>query len=164
MVPTAMQANHPEATQRPRELETWVVTLPATFCVVAAALNMWAWFGPPSWRPRIACDPVQFNLGKRHVSETVPAELRISNSGREDLIITGVSTDCSCVTVTQTASTVPPGRSLVVPIRIALANEKNGSLTRHLLITSNDRVTPQVMLTIRANVFGRNEPAVAERR
>jgi uncharacterized protein DUF1573 len=144
--------------KRRDELQRWMIALAATFCVVAVALNLWAWFGPGSWGPRLQCDAPHFDFGERDVNDSIDHEFALTNTGYQDLLIRDISADCSCVTAKVTSVTVPPRKSLIVPVHISLKNEQNGDLRRRLLVQSNDSVNPQLVLTLSGRVH-RSRPA-----
>jgi hypothetical protein len=143
----------------PREFLTWVVVLSATFFLVAGAIRLWDWIGPPAWRPRIACAAAEFDFGKRLASETVDHEFEIANTGSNELVITNVQADCSCVAIKVTDTTIPPGFSLALPVRITLSQERSGDVLRHVVVESNDPITPHLMITLRGHISDRGDSA-----
>jgi hypothetical protein len=129
-----------------------MIVLSATFCFAAVGRNLWAWFGPPSWVPRITCKETMFDFGERALGDAIDYEFVLTNTGRENLRIKEITGDCSCLAVNVPEADVPPGNVLKVPVRILLQDRKPGPLQQRVLVQSNDPINRSLLLTVKGSV------------
>jgi len=138
--------------KEPFGLQKWLVLLSATFCAVAMGRNIWAWFGPPSWKPRITCFEPVFDFGYREPGESVEHQFTLRNTGTEDLVISNVSADCECLAAQLNAERIPPAHQLELPARVLVKERPDGIFRQRLVVATNDPATPNLSLTIVGHV------------
>ncbi len=85
----------------------------------------------------------------------------ISNLGDEPLIITSVSTSCGCTTAALAKRELAPGESVNLDATVNTAGFR-GTVTRSVLVESNDPVNPTISLQILTTVADTAAPAVEE--
>jgi hypothetical protein len=130
----------------------WLLGAAIVFLVVTFAMNVWSWYGPPSWRPRIACRHAEFDFGDMPVGQAIAHEFVLENTGKEELVISDVAADCGCLAVQLEETVIPPRYSLVLPVNVSLRNQSKGALRKHVIVKSNDPVVPSLLLTISGTV------------
>ena len=101
---------------------------------------------------RIAVDPPSFDFGKVLPQKSLSREFSIRSLGGRDLVIENVSTSCGCTVADNLAKkVVKPGGSQ--PLRVTLTTPANpGSLTKSVMVRSNDPVRPLLEIKLKATV------------
>jgi hypothetical protein len=123
----------------------------AVICAVSVGANLWHWFGPPAWSPRLTCTERAFNFGERGSDETVAHTFVLANTGREPLEIRGLQSSCGCMTAKVSQLQLAPGERVEVPIEIALKGLQ-GKIQKSILVRSNDPKRPNLVLTVTGTV------------
>lgn len=101
--------------------------------------------------PKIFCAEPEFNFGERDESEAVEHEFVIQNQGDAPLEILNVKTSCGCTAAKPQDSTVPPGGETKITAKLSL-HGRQGELSKTITVTSNDPVTPSLVLTLKGTV------------
>lgn len=102
--------------------------------------------------PRITFDKTNHDYGKVLYGETVTEEFTFTNSGDEPLIIEKLSSSCGCTKAVKGSREVPPkGKSKIVAA-FDTTGFRPGRKVQTVTVHSNDPNTPEVTLTLSADV------------
>jgi hypothetical protein len=91
--------------------------------------------------PSIACEAPNFDFGTRLNTEDIPHTFIITNKGTAPLIISRIRSGCGCTRHELARSTIPPGESTTLGIRVTIRGHigpKHASIYLH----SNDPADP----------------------
>lgn len=107
--------------------------------------------------PQIEITPASFDFGRIKFGQVVNYTFKIKNKGRELLEIKRVSTSCGCTTARVSQEKLAPSEeaNLLVTYDTAAMGEGphgRGKQERIIYVKSNDPLSPQVTVTIDANV------------
>jgi hypothetical protein len=123
----------------------------AVFGLGSAGYNLWFWFGPRSWHPRLTCERRVFDFGERQSGETVEHTFRVENTGRADVEISRLRSSCGCLTAELPRRRLAPGEAMSVPAQIALKGLR-GRVMKTIVIKSNDPHQPALVLALTGSV------------
>ena len=100
--------------------------------------------------PRLAVGTTSHSFGKLEKGQKAVAKFTIKNTGRQDLVVQGVKTNCNCVTYKVSQPAIKPGQQATLELTYipTMLKEQNEVVT----IVSNDIVMPDLKLTLKANV------------
>ena len=76
--------------------------------------------------------------------------MEVKNTGKSDLSITGIQTTCNCVTLQTTGQKIKPG--MEAPVELTYQPRVLGDQTEAVSFLSNDVVSPQVKVSLKAKV------------
>ena len=89
------------------------------------------------------------NIGNRNINEPSIATFEIKNTGKYDLVIQNIATDCHCTVPTWNTDPSPPGESLMV--EVAYDNHMAGFFQQAITVELNAINSP-VLLIMRGNI------------
>ncbi len=127
---------------------SWLVVGCAVFCAMSVALNLWYWFGPGSWEPRLICRQPVVNVGPIPVDGSAEVVFVLENTGGADVAIEKVIPSCRCLFKPPNGAVVPPGHEIRLPVQVKM-EKQIGPLTKTLVVRSNSPREPNLLLTIR---------------
>ncbi|WP_426491147.1 DUF1573 domain-containing protein [Hymenobacter sp. 102] len=99
--------------------------------------------------PRMTLDRTVHNFGKIEAGQTVAAKFTVKNTGKQDLVLGAITSQCYCVGYKNVPSPIKPGQSAVV--ELVYSQRKLGNQSESVVITSND-ITGDAKLTLKALV------------
>lgn len=102
--------------------------------------------------PKISLGKVIHDFGTIKVNETYPAEIEITNNGKQDLVIKKVRSGPAYITVKVDKTTIKPGNTVKLKINYK-ADGKLGMDNQFIYIHSNDPAMPTQNFTVKANVI-----------
>lgn len=103
--------------------------------------------------PRIAVDSPTHDFGSVRIkgdAPTVDHVFTLSNTGDEELVISGVNTSCGCTTARLTTDHLPPGQTVALNTSLSLKGRR-GEMSKTITVSSNDPDTPKLNLTLKVN-------------
>ncbi|MBR9859633.1 DUF1573 domain-containing protein [bacterium] len=119
---------------------------------VTIGLNFEDW---GRWKKRRAAqfhvENKTINLGNMKSGEVREADIVVTNTGKNPLIIYRVDTDCSCAVLKNIQGTIAPGDSVTARVKFDSLYKK-GKQTKAVTIYTNDPNQPVVVLGLRAIV------------
>lgn len=102
--------------------------------------------------PKVDIEKRSYQAGKIEKSQAVAIKVNVSNKGKSDLSISGIKSNCNCVTLDERASikTIAPGKDgtlnlIYTPRSLGLINEV-------VTLFSNDITNPETKFTIQSEV------------
>lgn len=113
------------------------------------AVPVAAW---PGNGPRIVFDQPTQNVGKVHYGETAKTRFFFANRGDATLVIKSVTADCGCTKALVGSREIPPQSKGEVVASFDTEGMRAGTKEKHVYIASNDAKTPEVKLTLVAEV------------
>ena len=99
--------------------------------------------------PRLQLDRTSHDFGKMEAGQTLTARFKVTNTGKQDLVLSAITSQCYCVGYKNVPSPIKPGETAVV--ELVYNQRKLGPQTEPVVITSND-LTGDAKLTLEANV------------
>jgi Protein of unknown function (DUF1573) len=99
--------------------------------------------------PRLTLDRTVHNFGKMEAGQSLTAKFTVKNTGKQELVLGAITSQCYCVGYKNVPGPIKPGQSVVV--ELAYSQRKLGEQNEPVVITSND-VTGDAKLTLKANV------------
>jgi hypothetical protein len=107
--------------------------------------------------PRIVIEPAGFDFGRLRPGGSVEKEFLVRNHGTALLTIQSLVTSCGCTAAVSDSTSVKPGATTVVRVRLVALDEA-GPLRKSVLVKSNDPAQPTIELKIEAVVTGKPSP------
>ncbi|MCC2545322.1 DUF1573 domain-containing protein [Hymenobacter sp. BT175] len=99
--------------------------------------------------PRLVADRAAHDFGKLEAGQQVTAKFTFKNTGKQDLVLGMISSNCNCIGYKNTPAPIKPGQSATVEL---LYNQRQlGPMTDVASINSND-LNGDLKLTLKANV------------
>jgi hypothetical protein len=98
--------------------------------------------------PQIRTAMSELDFGRISTAEISNRELPVTNTGRKDLHIKSLQTNCSCVSAKATKDILKPGESTT--IKLAFTSERSGTQQKALTIYSNDPQNPVLRIWLMA--------------
>ena len=102
---------------------------------------------------------LSLELGDMPNGEIAERELVVHNDGQAPLVVDTITTSCGCTTAVLEPMTIAPGTSGTLRITFdsgAHGPDLRGPLLREVMIASNDPASPEVVVSVTANIL---EPA-----
>lgn len=91
------------------------------------------------------------NIGKVENGRGVPVQVRVKNTGKSNLIISGIQVDCRCIHLSaDSPSLIPPGKSDV--LNLVYRAKSTGKKAETISIQTNDLRTPATKVIVHAEV------------
>ena len=90
------------------------------------------------------------SLGKLETGRSATARFTFKNTGKKNLTLTGVHSDCNCVTYQKLPESIAPGETGT--IALTYAPHDLGERTEAVAFYSNDLSAPDVKVTLKATV------------
>ena len=100
--------------------------------------------------PRAALVKADHNFGKLESGQKAVTKITVKNTGKNDLTISGVESACNCVTYKTLTSKIKPGSEGIV--ELTYIPRVLGEQTEVVKIASNDIVSPEVSVNLKAKV------------
>ncbi|RSK44952.1 DUF1573 domain-containing protein [Hymenobacter rigui] len=97
--------------------------------------------------PRLTLDRTVHNFGKMEAGQTASTKFTVKNTGKQDLVLGAITSQCYCVGYKNVPSPIKPGQSAVV--ELVYSQRKLGNQNEPVVITSND-ITGDAKLTLKA--------------
>jgi hypothetical protein len=101
--------------------------------------------------PRIRVDPEGFDFGRVLTGRTLRKEFRLRNLGTGDLVIERVSKSCGCTEAAVEATTLEPGESTPLVVKLSTPSRAR-KVEEQVLLRSNDPRTPLLEIRLSATV------------
>jgi hypothetical protein len=102
--------------------------------------------------PQIFLRQNEYDFGNQNPGTSVTHEFVVQNTGQSELVINDVIPGCGC-SVASFTSIIPPGGEGIVTLTVDLYKEWKGRVVnKSATILSNDPVTPNTKIIIRAKV------------
>ena len=89
------------------------------------------------------------DFGKLEAGDILTTEFVFTNSGKSELLIHDISPDCGCITLKYPKKNLKPGESMTIKVLFNTVLKK-GNANHAIWVVSNDPVTPERSLPIRA--------------
>lgn len=104
--------------------------------------------GATGARAQLKAEPSAIDLGRRQQSQTVAAEVKLTNGGSSVLEIIGVTADCSCTVATPEKRSLAPSESTMLKVAVETRGYQ-GPLHRNVHVqTSAGDLTIPIELTV----------------
>lgn len=105
-------------------------------------------------QPKIAISEDFYDFGSVGLKDVVTHEFVIANQGEAPLTISRAYTTCGCTTASFTATVIPPGKVVVMTLRLDAGFHDTGGQTvrRGVIIENNDSRNPQIEIWAQASV------------
>ena len=100
----------------------------------------------------LTLDKQSHDFGNVQAGQTVAQKFTVKNTGKADLTIASVQSDCRCVTHTISKNTIKAGETAILELRYTPTGTKQ--VKTSVNIFSNDNVTGVSQITLSANVGG----------
>lgn len=107
--------------------------------------------------PAISIDKETHDYGNIAYDANGECEFTITNTGTEDLIISGARGSCGCTVPTYPKEPIAPGKSAT--IKVTYDTKRPGSFKKSVTITSNASNDPSKTVYIQGNVAAKPEGA-----
>ncbi len=101
--------------------------------------------------PKLAFSSNVLDLGNIKSNTTTEREITFTNTGRKELELRGIQSNCSCVTATAAKTKLKPGESSTIRISFNPA-DRSGTQNKSVAFYSNDPRNPVQRLTFTAYV------------
>ncbi len=101
--------------------------------------------------PRITFDKTEHDFGRVIAGELVKYNFKFTNTGKEDLILSKVSSSCGCTVPSYTTEPVEPGEEGEIEVVFNSAGRK-GIQRKSITVLSNAS-SNKTILKIKANVY-----------
>ncbi|NVO30085.1 DUF1573 domain-containing protein [Hymenobacter lapidiphilus] len=99
--------------------------------------------------PRLTLDRARHDFGKAEAGQTLTARFKVTNSGKQDLVLSAITSGCYCVGYKNVPSPIKPGETAVV--ELVYNQRRVGQQQEAVVITSND-LTGDAKLTLTADL------------
>jgi hypothetical protein len=105
-------------------------------------------------KPQLAVPQTFYDFGLVGADQVVSRVFEIANHGSAPLEITSAHTTCACTSADLTAREVPPGKIVLVTVRLdaGLHNLSGQTIRRGVILETNDPQNPSVDFWIQATV------------
>ncbi len=101
--------------------------------------------------PRIEVDQAIYDFGSAIEGTAILHVFVLSNTGNQDLVITGVRVSCHCTTTTLPSHRIPAGERLLLSAMLDTSGF-SGKIGRTMTVDSNDPSKPQLSLAFTGTV------------
>jgi hypothetical protein len=108
---------------------------------------------------RLYAENRMLNLGEIPVGETASGIFQLQNISWKPVAILGIETSCSCIVMSELPLTVPPYKSVALPVMLQTSHQQSGPIEQELLLNLNIEQS-LTSLMIKAVVIGhwKNNP------
>lgn len=109
-------------------------------------------------RPTLAVVPATYDFGEIAADVPVTTTLRVANTGRGELSISGVTTSCGCTTAQLEETVLAPGAAtdLTVTFDPQAHPGLYGPLLRMVYLQSNDPAQPEIEVPVHVTILEPN--------
>jgi hypothetical protein len=101
--------------------------------------------------PKVNFDERVFNFGEISEGQKVDHVFKITNTGKENLIIRRVRASCGCTAVTPAKTVIEPGNSTELKVEFN-SRGKRGRQNKSITVITNDPDQPTTILRVTGNV------------
>jgi len=101
--------------------------------------------------PQMRLSDQSLEMGRFSSSATMTKELSVTNTGKKDLVLKSLQSNCTCVTVSATKKVLKPGETTMVQVSFNGADRK-GTNTKAVTIYSNDPRNPVQRFSVSAYI------------
>jgi hypothetical protein len=112
--------------------------------------------------PRLRFDKLQYNFGTTSMVQSVTGTFTFQNVGEGVLEIRKPSTSCGCTVATVKPDRLRAGEKGELVFSLNLSGISRGHIEKHILVPSNDAMTPAVQLTIVGDLVSNYDIAPAQ--
>lgn len=102
--------------------------------------------------PKVTFKKMQHSFGDIEKGEKVNTSFDFTNSGTATLEILNVAASCGCTTADLKKKVYEPGESGSIPVTFDSTRFAD-KITKRITVTTNDKASPKVVLTIEGNVL-----------
>jgi hypothetical protein len=102
--------------------------------------------------PKIMLDKTSIDLGSIKTNEKITTEIRITNTGMNELTIRSIRTSCSCVEAFADKVTLKPGAYTVMKI-VFDTNDRLGAEEKMISVFSNDAANSILVVKLKATII-----------
>jgi hypothetical protein len=102
--------------------------------------------------PKITFDRVRHNFGNIYHAERVTHEFTFTNTGQQDLLVTGVKASCGCTQPTYPTEPIAPGEQGAISVLYNSVG-KQGTQKADIRVKTNDPENPEVVLYLSGRVL-----------
>ncbi|SDX41181.1 DUF1573 domain-containing protein [Hymenobacter psychrophilus] len=99
--------------------------------------------------PRLKLDRTRHDFGKMEAGQTLTARFQVTNTGKQDLVLSAITSQCYCVGYKNVPSPIKPGETAVV--ELVYNQRRLGQQQESVVITSND-LNGDAKLTLTADI------------
>lgn len=100
--------------------------------------------------PKLMLDREAHDFGKMEAGQQPVAKFTVKNTGKSDLVINSITSNCYCVTLKSEPKPIKPGQSGVLELQYA--QRQVGQMSDVVTLMSNDITGPDAKLTLKANI------------
>jgi len=101
--------------------------------------------------PKIEFEYTTYDAGKIIQGDKMNHAFKFKNTGGSELLITGAKPSCGCTASAPENTEIPPGESSQINISFDSAG-RNGMQTKTVTVSSNDPLTPSLVLTFTCEI------------
>jgi hypothetical protein len=123
----------------------------ALWLLVLGALPLMAQVSESSPDPMIQVDRLEHDFGELRQGEVRKTSFTVSNVGGAPLLIRQVLSTCDCTAVILDSRLIKPGESRVMQVTLD-THKKRGNQDKPIVIKTNDPVTPEIRVIIKADI------------
>lgn len=102
--------------------------------------------------PKITFDRVRYNFGNIYHADKVTHEFTFTNTGQQDLLITGVRASCGCTKPSYPTEPIAPGAQGAISVLYNSVG-KQGTQKANIRVKTNDPENPEVVLYLSGRVL-----------
>lgn len=100
-------------------------------------------------QPKLKIDKVELNYGKRVAGDILSSILTLTNTGKSELIIHEIASDCGCITLKVPEKKLEAGQSMQVNVFFDTVLKK-GNANYTIWVVCNDPTNPEQAIPIKA--------------
>ena len=107
--------------------------------------------------PKVSIERTTFNFGKIESGQTIRQKVKITNTGKSLLKVSGIQSGCHCIDYTMAKTELAQGETTEIQLLYKPTNQ--GDQNDIVTLVTNDIVTKDPAITLKANVvpgFGSN--------
>lgn len=96
---------------------------------------------------------IPIKYGKKTAGSIVKDDLKITNTGKTDLIFTEIKVSCSCVSFTGEKKVLKPGESMDLKILIDTVNQTKAYHKKYISLQTNDPSKPEYNIILELDII-----------
>lgn len=101
--------------------------------------------------PRLFIGEINVDFGRFSATASVEKQVQLTNTGKKEVSIRAIQSNCQCVTATAAQMTLAPGKSTVLTLLFTAAGRK-ATQQKFVTIYSNDPVNPVQRIALAAYI------------
>jgi len=132
----------------------WLIWVSAILLVVVVSRNGWEAYQQYQRIRAVRCDEPVFDFGLAFVADTVDHTFHVTNVSPRPLQIEKIMASCGCTTVATNlvGTSIDPGQSFDVPVRLMLSGSEKGEFERPVLVRFAGEPRLQLTLKLKGRV------------